>query len=230
MARLLGDCPLKVPFHRLFQITSKPDIEAAQAFSNGQWESQFTRQLNEDLSAYWTQLHDLLNEVTLPEGRDRVVWALEKSKKYSTSSLYKLLTSGGVRDSQMMLIWKCNIPLKVKIFIWMAVHDIIQSGVQLKKKKWSGPVECATCDKIETSDHILSQCPVAVFMWAFLRDSFGWQSSPANCSKFFVEFVDRCRGKRQQVLIFICAGALFGQFGSLEMTWRLTRRCCRLHW
>ena len=112
----------------------------------------------------------------------------------------------------------------------MAVHDIIQSGVQLKKKKWSGPVECATCDKIETSDHILSQCPVAVFMWAFLRDSFGWQSSPANCSKFFVEFVDRCRGKRQQVLIFICAGAPFGQFGRLEMMWRLTRRCCRLHW
>ena len=70
---MLGDCPLKVPFHRLFQITSKPDIEVAQAFSSGQWESQFTRRLNEDLSADWTQLHDLLNEVTLSEGRDRVV-------------------------------------------------------------------------------------------------------------------------------------------------------------
>jgi hypothetical protein len=78
----------------------------------------------------------------------------------------------------MMNVWKCNIPLKVKIFIWMAAHDIIQSGVQLKKKKWSGPEKCAACDKLETTDHILFQCPIAVYLWTFLRVSLGWQNSP----------------------------------------------------
>lgn len=71
-------------------------------------------------------------------GRDRVHWALEKSKHYTARSLYKNLTSGGVRDTHMMTMWSCDIPLKVKIFIWMAAHDRIQLAVQLKKKKWSG--------------------------------------------------------------------------------------------
>jgi hypothetical protein len=114
---------------------------------------------SDDLSEEWAQLQELLSEVNLEEGRDRVGWAFVQSKKFTTSSLHKLITSGGIRDQQIMNIWKCNIPLKVKIFIWMAAHDRIQSGVQLKKKKWSGPKKCAACDELETTDHILFQCP-----------------------------------------------------------------------
>ena len=97
----------------------------------------------------------LLDEVSLSDGRDEVFWALERSQQYSAKSLYNLMTFGGIQDVQMMLIWKCNIPLKVKIFLWMAIHDRIQCGVQLKKKKWSRPEECFSCDRLETSDHIL---------------------------------------------------------------------------
>ena len=66
---------------------------------------------------------------TLEDGRDIVYWALEQSKKYSTGSLLLV----GVRDRQMTNVWKCNIPLKVKIFIWMACHDRIQSGSNLRR-------------------------------------------------------------------------------------------------
>jgi hypothetical protein len=50
------------------------------------------------------QLQNMMSEINLTEGRDGVVWALEKSRKYSTNSLYKLMTFGGVRDVQMMRI------------------------------------------------------------------------------------------------------------------------------
>jgi hypothetical protein len=109
----------------------------------------------------------------------------------------------------MLTIWQCNIPLEVKIFVRMAVHDRIQSGVQLKKKKWSRPEECATCDKLETSDHILFQCPIAVFLRSFLRDALGWTSSPTNCAKFLLEFDDNCQGKKRKVTLVIYAGALW---------------------
>lgn len=108
-----------------------------------------------------------------------------------------------------MTVWGCDIPMKVKIFIWMAAHDRIQSAVQLKKKKWLGPTECSICDNIETSDHILFQCPIAVFLWSFLRNTFGWPKSPTSCEEFLLEFVDNRRGKIQKVLLFICAGALW---------------------
>ena len=110
---------------------------------------------------------------------------------------------------QMMLIWKCNIPLKVKIFLWMAIHDRIQCGVQLKKKKWSGPEECFSCDRLETSDHILFQCPIAVFLWSFFRECLGWLLSPTSCSALFLEILTKLRGKKQQVTLFLCAGALW---------------------
>ena len=96
----------------------------------------------------------------LSDGSDSVRWALEKSGKYTTSSLYEAIRFGGVSDFRAMLIWKCPIPLKVKIFLWMAVHDRIQCGVQLKKKMWSGPEKCFVCDKHESADHILFQCPL----------------------------------------------------------------------
>jgi hypothetical protein len=34
----LGECPLKIQFHRFFQIAAKPDIEVAQAYVEGQWD------------------------------------------------------------------------------------------------------------------------------------------------------------------------------------------------
>jgi len=140
--------------------------------------------------------------------RDDVFWALERSQQYSAKSLYNLMIFGEVQDVQIMLIWKCNIPLKVKIFLWMAIHDRIQCGVQLKKK-WSGPEECFSCDKLETSDHILFQCSIAVFLWSFFRECLSWPLSPTSCSSLFLEILTKLRGKKQQVTLFLCAGALW---------------------
>jgi hypothetical protein len=54
----------------------------------------------------------------------------------------------------MEVLLKCHIPLKVKIFVWMAVHYRNQCGVQLKKEQWSGPKKCFG-DKLESTYHIL---------------------------------------------------------------------------
>jgi hypothetical protein len=81
-----------------------------------------------------TDCRPWLEGITLTDGRDRVSWALEKSKQCTTRSLYKALTTGCVRDIRMMTVWSCDIPLKVKIFIWMTSHDRIQLVVQLRKR------------------------------------------------------------------------------------------------
>ena len=126
------------------------------------------------------------------EGRDKVSSALEPSREYSTRSLYKAVTTWDVRDSRMLTMWKCNIPLKVKIFLWMAAQDRIQSSVQLKKKQWSGPEKCAVCDQLKTTYHILFQCPIAVYLWPFLRNSLGWLRAPTSCVEFFFRAVGSC--------------------------------------
>lgn len=123
------------------KIASYLDIEVAKKCVDGQWHIEFRRQVAGILLEEWENLQILLSEVELTDGRDEVFWALERTNKYSSRSLYRLMTTGGIVDRHMMLIWKCNIPLKVKIFMWMASHDRIQCAVQLKKK-WSGADEC----------------------------------------------------------------------------------------
>jgi len=205
----LGECPLKVSFYKLFQIASDQNLEVSKACVQGQWEISFRRQLDDSQRQEWAELLEILNEVQLTEGVDKMVWALEKSGQYTTRSLYKSLTNGGMADARAMLIWKSPIPLKVKNFMWMANHDRIQCGVQLKKKKWTGSEKCPVCEVDETSDHILFQCPLAVLLWSFLRDCLGWPSSPTSCSSLLLEIVDQYRGNKQLLTIFICAGALW---------------------
>lgn len=37
----------------------------------------------------------------------------------------------------------------------------------------------------------------------------GWAISPTSCSSLFAEILEKCRGKKQAVTLFICAGALW---------------------
>jgi hypothetical protein len=64
--------------------------------------------------------------------RDTILWGLSPRKKSTTSSLYKFLTSGGVSCRMAKKIWKCKIPLKIKVFVWKVLQDRVQTAQQLK--------------------------------------------------------------------------------------------------
>jgi hypothetical protein len=57
-------------------------------------DNEFRRRLDDRLTRDWYELKDMLNAIHLAEGRDVVLWHLERSQKYSTKSLYTLMTSG----------------------------------------------------------------------------------------------------------------------------------------
>jgi hypothetical protein len=48
---------------------------------------------------------------------DVICWGLIASRIYTTRSLYRFMTSSGVDNRMMRRIWKCKIPLKIKIFL-----------------------------------------------------------------------------------------------------------------
>jgi hypothetical protein len=131
----VGECPLKISFHRLFQISLHPETEVAQAYNSGRWSIQFGRQLNAELSAEWTQLQELLNHISLEEGRDLVYLGLEQSKRYSTKSLYRLITSGAVRYTQMSTIWQC-LPSVSAIEVVLGAGVICTNDVVLGVLTW----------------------------------------------------------------------------------------------
>jgi hypothetical protein len=112
----------------------------------------------------------------------------------------------------------------VQIVLWMAFHDRIQCGIQLKKRKWSGPVQCKICGQMQTTDHILFQCPIASYLWTFFRVVLCWPCSPTSVEGLFAEVGGQCRGSKS-VSFFFFVQELFGHCGRQGSMQFLTTRC-----
>jgi hypothetical protein len=59
-----------------------------------------------------------LGEVEISEEDDRVVWALEKDGQFSTRSMYRFLSFGGMANRRMQEVWRALISMKEKVFMW----------------------------------------------------------------------------------------------------------------
>jgi hypothetical protein len=73
----------------------------------------------------------IITGVQLNESRDKTSWMLEKSRKYTTKSMYRFLLHRGVVNKRMRRLWKNKMPMKVKVFMWLADQNRIQSGEAL---------------------------------------------------------------------------------------------------
>jgi hypothetical protein len=122
----VGEVPLKICCPRLFKICHDQDISVSSA-GELSWSLSYRRKFGEVEMEEWKVLMSLLENVRLDDNRDMVCWKLERSGKFSTRSMYRSITFAGVIDVEMMEIWSAKIPLKVKIFLWMAWHDRIQT-------------------------------------------------------------------------------------------------------
>lgn len=112
--------------------------------------------------------------------RDEDFWAWEKEKhgNYSVKSAYQLLedeqdrTVGnhdgpGVSDEQQWkLIWKLDVPPKVKVFWWRVLHEYLPAKKVLHKKHIEPTAFCETYGADEESiRHVLVECTVAKLFW-----------------------------------------------------------------
>lgn len=88
----------------------------------------------------WGDLMELVEGASISQQPDSVSWIFEKSRDFSKASLYKELTFPGVVNKWMWNIWKTNLPLKIKIFLWQLCNDGIQSAEQLRKRNWTNPL------------------------------------------------------------------------------------------
>jgi len=170
--------------------------------SRRQWRLDYIRNFGDKEIEEWLEMRGKLEGVVLTEGADKVVWKLEKSGKFTTRSVYKFITFGGVIDLRMMEIWRAKISLKLKIFLWMAWHDRIQTAQQLKRRNWDGSKRCKYCGLEESADHLLFQCPTAMVTWCWVRDSLGWPKIPTS----IISYQDLGREGVITLVVILCGG------------------------
>jgi hypothetical protein len=143
-----------------------------------------------------------LGEVEISEEDDRVVWALEKGGQFSTRSMYRFLSFGGMANRRMQEVWRALISMKEKVFMWRMFNDKLQTVEQLKKREWKGEINFPLCEVKEDVNHIMFGCVISTFVWVTLREAFGWSNFPASLEGFVSSWLGRCSGKYVKLRLF----------------------------
>lgn len=159
----IGDMPLCNKFPRLYNLTYKHFVSIAEVVHSDWGCIRFRRALREETRMMWIELLQLCGDIELNNEQDRCFWKLTKSGVFSVGSLYKF-----IKDRQVQIaykdLWKLRIPLKIKVFSWLAVKNRILTRDNLTHRGWSGSTGCEFCGSMETIDHLFFfQCPVAHF-------------------------------------------------------------------
>lgn len=107
---------------------------------------------------------------------DVTAWAFEKNRLYSVRSAYRLLkdkqaakamaATGEARasreDRARSVVWKMNVPPKIRVFWWRVLHNFLPSKLELKRRHIAPESYCELCgDPEENLYRVIFQCPVA---------------------------------------------------------------------
>lgn len=73
-----------------------------------------------------------------------------------------------MKDKTYTTLWKTKIPLKIKVFIWLAREGKILTKDNLARKGRQGDQTCQFCNSPETIDHLFVTCPIASSIWSWI--------------------------------------------------------------
>jgi hypothetical protein len=201
----LTSSPLRVCFPKLYNIYRDGNVTMAQC-ADMEWQFRPRRMLGRAELEEWNELQALLENVCISDEEDEIQWELTVSKVFTTRSLYRLITSGGVNYRVAEKLWGCKIPLKIRIFLWQVFQNRLQTAQQLKAMNWKGDVDCKLCSASEDADHLMFSCPLASFMWAFLNEALGWDGYPRSVNELLAEWLPRKFGINYQTSLTCSVG------------------------
>jgi hypothetical protein len=115
--------------------------------------------------------------ITLTTEPDLLLWAGgDATGSVTVKNLYAayLKQLGDETDrSWFRLIWKWQVPLKQKIFTWLAGRERILTWEALRRRGWEGPGICSLCKQdSEDIHHLLVHCHFTKQIWKLLINYF----------------------------------------------------------
>jgi ribonuclease HI len=109
---------------------------------------------------------------------DKIIWRATKMGEFSVRSAYHLekerterlkgeCSKGAKPEAMWKMIWSLQIPNSAKMFIWRACNKILPTKDNLRRRKIIEEDSCFLCCRaIETTHHILWDCPSSQDVWS----------------------------------------------------------------
>ena len=114
-------------------------------------------------------LNDLVELLTVNTDGGSTLKMVDQNYVFSTNSLYRKLCEGAASPN-MKNIWKAQVPLKIRIFLWQLSRGRLPSSDQIALRHGPSNGQCALCGDHEDAGHIFFRCALAAFVWAGIRD------------------------------------------------------------
>lgn len=145
----------------------------------GEWDVDRVRQI------FWPIDAEVILKIRVPsqDVSDFVAWHPDRLGRFSVRSAYSLAvslasenacsaSSAVDRSKAWNMLWKCNVPQKVKIFAWKVALDCLATMVNKKRRKLEATDVCAICGTEEEDiAHALYRCPHAKSLWMVMKES-----------------------------------------------------------
>ena len=134
------------------------------------WQGWEVGNLPQDLENDWGALKlSLQGKAPIKKiGKDERGWG-KNVKPYSTLlgyNTFRNIPHVPPNPSLWKSIWNTKTIPKIDLFLWTLSHSIIQTGENLQKKGWEGPLRYPLCQQAEeTSDHLLLNCSYSKEAW-----------------------------------------------------------------
>lgn len=178
-----------------------------QALQEDIWLSDFARGL--PVQAIWEfmQLWDAVHEIELIEGiPDEHRWRFAASRKFSSKSAYRCFFIGSTNFEPHARLWRSWAPLRVKLFLWLAIMDRCWTADRLTRKGLQHPAACPSCDEQQdTIEHILIQYVLAREVWFQALKAVHLQALSPGVTDTLVEWWRRghktCLGRAEERIL-----------------------------
>ncbi|GAU31093.1 hypothetical protein TSUD_322300 [Trifolium subterraneum] len=159
------------------------------------------------------ECHSLLLIVSLQaQSSDSWLWQPDPETRYSVRGAYQLLTSHDSISTTASdgLIWHSQVPLKVSIFAWRLLRDMLPTKANLVTRDIISPEAhfCVIgCGAVESAQHLFLSCSTFGSLWAFIRSWIGFSSADSHAlHDHFVQFTSS-------------AGSLRARRSFLQLIW-----------
>jgi hypothetical protein len=92
--------PMRLHFPNMYAICEPKMLSVADCAADG-WQIKFRRMLGDTEMGEWSELQSLISGISMAGQEDEITWGLSSSKNFTTRSLYRFLTKGGM-DSKLI--------------------------------------------------------------------------------------------------------------------------------
>jgi hypothetical protein len=183
MDQCLDDTPLCITYPILFYLCLKQNSYVHEVVSVG-WVIKFKCHIQGVVREQWYELARKLNQVTLSQDSDHVIWKWSKTGKFTMKSVYDQIIKRdeGLRTTEY---GKQSFLKKIKVFMWLVEQRAILTKDNMKKRNWQGDPDCYMCGQFESTNRLFFECPIAKVIWGVIALSFHQNDMPSNYNQLW---------------------------------------------